>query len=253
MTTKGPRLAHDPGVIARRRGFLTAQREVWCVKRTARVGQVMGLLALLAVGLGIGILLYGNQQEVKGAEAPLYGEDFTFNGMRLNPPRPAPDFTLVDQDENTFRLRDQRGQVVVLFFGYTTCPDVCPATLAQFAQVKEMLGDKAEHVRFVFVSVDPERDTPEKLAWYISHFDEDIVGLTGSREALSKVWQDYGVYVERVDDPESRFEYWLNHTSISYVIDAHGLVVGAHPFGFPLELVTEDLLRLVEMTEASRG
>lgn len=209
----------------------------------------MALVAVLALGLGVGVFLYGNQAEVRGAEKSPYGEGFTFNGMRLNPPRPAPDFTLVDQNENPFRLRDQRGHVVVLFFGYTTCPDVCPATLAQFSQVKQMLGDKADHVRFIFVSVDPERDTPEKLAWYISHFDEDIIGLTGSREVLSKVWQDYGVYVERVEAPESRFEYWLNHTSISYVIDAQGMVVGAHPFGFPSELVVEDLLRLVELAQ----
>lgn len=168
-----------------------------------------------------------------------------FHGGVLNPPQPAPDFALVDQHGRTFRLRDHSGKVVVLFFGYTTCPDVCPGTLAHYRRVKEMLGEDAERVEFVFVTVDPERDTTERLGEYVSIFDPEFYGLTGDRAVLERVWADYGVYAERVDDPDSPVGYWMNHTSLSYVVDPRGDLRLAHLFGTPVEHVVEDLRKLL--------
>lgn len=172
------------------------------------------------------------------------GDQPTFYGGVLNPPRPAPEFSLMDQHRQPFRLQDHRGKVVVLFFGYTTCPDVCPGTLAHYTRVKELLADDADRVEFVFITVDPERDTPERLAEYMPIFDEEFYGLTGDREALEAVWSDYGVYVERVEDP-GPVGYWMNHTALSYVIDPDGRLRLAHMYGTPVEEVASDLRQLL--------
>lgn len=172
-------------------------------------------------------------------------QSISFHGGTLNPPRPAPDFVLIDQHGEPFRLRDQKGKAVVLFFGYTTCPDVCPGTLAHYRRVKEMLGEDADRVEFVFITVDPERDTTERLAEYVAIFDPEFIGLTGDRADLERVWADYGVYAERVDEPDSPVGYWMNHTSLSYVIDPKGDLRLAHLFGTPVEAVVEDLRRLL--------
>ena len=167
-------------------------------------------------------------------------------GWLVDPVIEAPDFTLVDQHGREFRLSDQEGKAVVLFFGYTMCPDVCPTTLAQYRDVKRELGEAADGVTFVFVTVDPERDTQERLARYVSNFDPAFVGLRGDREAMAKVWNDYGILVERVYNPENPERYSVNHTSLSYVVDKQGRLRLVHPFGFPLEDVVHDLRTLIE-------
>lgn len=177
------------------------------------------------------------------SQAPLGPKDF-YGGV-LDPPRPAPDFTLTDQHGETFRLSDHRGDLVVLFFGYTTCPDVCPGTLAQYRRVKEALGEDADRVEFVFVTVDPERDTQERLAEYIALFDPEFHGLWADRATLEEVWRLYGVYVEPVEAPESGAGYLVNHTSLSYVIDPRGNLRLAHFYGMPNEQVVHDLKLLL--------
>lgn len=172
-----------------------------------------------------------------------------FYGGVLDPPRPAPDFALNDQRGGVFRLSEQRGDVVVLFFGYTMCPDVCPMTLAQYLNVKERLGGLADRVQFVFVTVDPERDTQERLAEYIAHFDPAFHGLWAEPEPLEEVWRQYGVFVERVERPESRAGYTVNHSSISYVIDTEGNLRLAHLFGTPNDQIAHDIEKLLSSAE----
>ena len=110
-----------------------------------------------------------------------------FRGGVLDPPRPAPDFTLPAHDGAVFRLSQQRGQVVALVFGYTFCPDVCPTTLAELAQVRSRLGPAAAaRLRVAFVTVDPERDDAARLRVYTQAFDRTFVGLTGTAEASSR-------------------------------------------------------------------
>jgi len=174
-----------------------------------------------------------------------------FIGGVLEPPRAAPDFTLVDQHGSAYTLSEQRGDIVVLFFGYTTCPDVCPTTLVQYRRIKGLLGDDAARVQFVFVTVDPERDTRERLGEYLSHFDSEFVGLTGESEALQAVWRAYGVYVERVDAPNSQVGYWVNHSSVSYVIDTKGDLRLIHLYNTPSEDVVHDLALLLAEAKAA--
>ncbi|MGP6158106.1 MAG: SCO family protein [Vulcanimicrobiaceae bacterium] len=114
------------------------------------------------------------------------------------PGQTAPDFTLTDQDGHPFTLSAQRGMAVVLFFGYTHCPDVCPATLAKVERAVTRLGPNAARVRVVFVSVDPERDRPSVLRRFVRLFGNDVVGLSGSERSLAPVERAYHVWHQRL-------------------------------------------------------
>ncbi len=170
----------------------------------------------------------------------------TFRGEVLDTPVPAPDFTLTDQFGQPFRLSDQRGYVVLLFFGYTYCPDVCPTTLGVWKRVHDELGEDAQRVRFVFVTVDPDRDTPERLREYLPIFNPDFVGLTGTLEELTPVYQAYGVYREVVPLEDSALGYQVTHTSSEYVIGADGYWRLLHSFGTPAEDIVHDLRLLLQ-------
>src|SRR5690606_10801736 len=185
-----------------------------------------------------------------GDGTPTAGET-SFYGATLDPPRAAPDFALIDQHGNEFRLSDYQGDVVGLFFGYTSCPDVCPGTLAQYRHVKRTLGQEAERVQFVFVSVDPEHDTRQRLYEYINLFDPEFKGLTGDLDALEAVWRAYGVYIEKVEAPPgSSVGYLVNHTAVSYVVDASGQLRLIHFYGMPDDQVIHDLRLLLEEGQA---
>ena len=126
---------------------------------------------------------------------------------------------LVDHTGKPRRLEDWRGKAVVLFFGFTRCPDVCPTTLADIAQAVRSLGSDAERVQVLMVSVDPERDTPESLAKYVTAFDERFLGLRGDLEATKKVAAEFKIYFEKRKQGES---YTVDHSAQSYVIDPQG-------------------------------
>lgn len=131
------------------------------------------------------------------------------------------DFTLMDHTGKTRRLADFRGKVVVVFFGYTHCPDVCPTTLAELKMVKEQLGPDGERVQVLFVTVDPERDTQDVLARYVPAFDPAFIGLRGDAAATAKVAKDFKVFYQKVrgSRPDN---YSVDHTAGSYVFDPDG-------------------------------
>lgn len=164
-----------------------------------------------------------------------------FRGGALEPPRPAPDFALADPDRREFRLSRQRGQVVVMAFGYTFCPDVCPTTLAEFAQVKARLGPAEKQVRFVFITVDPERDTPERLRVYTAAFDRTFLGLTGTPAQLEAVRRAYGVVARKQVVAGTAAAYLVDHSASIYVVDRAGRLRVVFPFGTPVEDMTHDL------------
>jgi protein SCO1/2 len=146
----------------------------------------------------------------------------SFRGTVLEQPEAVPDFTLTDQHGQPFRLSDQRGSVVLLFFGYTFCPDVCPTTLATWRTVHDDLGSEAGRVRFVFVTVDPERDTPERLGAHLNAFSPDFVGLTGTQDQLQAVYDTFGVYVQKQPSSGSAAGYLVSHTATTFVLDGTG-------------------------------
>jgi protein SCO1 len=126
---------------------------------------------------------------------------------------------LTDHTGKPRRLEDFRGKAVVLFFGFTRCPDICPTTLADIAQAVKSLGADAERVQVLMVSVDPERDTPEALAKYVTAFDPRFVALRGDLEATKKVAGEFKIFFEKAKSGDS---YTVNHSAQSYVIDPQG-------------------------------
>jgi protein SCO1/2 len=126
---------------------------------------------------------------------------------------------LADHTGKVRRLEDWRGKAVVLFFGFTHCPDVCPTTLADIAQALKALGPDAERVQVLMVSVDPERDTPQSLAKYVTAFDPRFLGLRGDLDATKKVAAEFKIYFEKRKSGDS---YTIDHSAQSYVIDPQG-------------------------------
>lgn len=191
--------------------------------------------------LGIGILI-GLALMLVGWQ--IFESNYTYQGSLIDPPIPAADFTLTDQNGETFTLSQQQGKVVLIFFGYTNCPDVCPVTLSEYTQVKRQLQDQAEGVEFVFITVDPERDTPERMQTYMANFDPEFTGLSADRAELEPVWKAYGVYQEKVDS-SSAAGYLVDHTARTYAIDKQGNWRLTYPFGMEVEKLTADVRHLL--------
>lgn len=139
-----------------------------------------------------------------------------------------------------------RGKAVLLFFGYTSCPDVCPTTLAELKQALNELDEEiARQVQVVFVTVDPERDTPERVQEYVNHFNPDFIGLSGSESELVQVWHQYGVFREIVDGT-SAAGYIVNHTARVTLIDQDGNMRISFAFETPVEDIVHDLKLLLK-------
>ena len=169
---------------------------------------------------------------------------YTFHGTILQAPDTAPDFSLTTHTGQPASLRDFRGKLVVMFFGYTHCPDVCPATLGVTAKAMDLLGKKAEDIQVLFITVDPERDTPERLTEYITYFDPNFTGLTGTPEEIAQVAALYGVYYAR--QAAEGEGYWLDHTASTLVIDRTGRLKLILPFGTSAEDMAADLRMLLK-------
>jgi protein SCO1/2 len=169
-----------------------------------------------------------------------------FRGGALDPPRPAPEVALRAHDGTEFRLSRYRGDVVILSFGYTFCPDVCPTTLAELAQVRARLGPAAARVRVAFVTVDPERDGPERLRAYMQAFDRTFVGLTGTAEQLAAVQKAYGVVARKQTPRGTSAAYLVDHSALVYVIDPDGRLRLVFPFGTSIDDMTHDISLLLK-------
>jgi protein SCO1/2 len=170
---------------------------------------------------------------------------YEFKGATIEPPDVAVDFTLTDQNNNAFRLADQRGKVVVIFFGYTNCPDICPATMSDMQVVMNRLGDQRDQLKVVFITVDPERDTSERLQRFIGMFNQDIIGLTGDPATLSSVYKAYGAGATRRDLPDSALVYAMDHTATSTIIDKQGQRRLLFGFGTSVDDMFSDLSALI--------
>ena len=131
-------------------------------------------------------------------------------------------FTLTDSSGKRVTEQNFRGKYMLVFFGYTSCPDICPATLQLMAGVLEKLGSKADRITPIFISVDPERDTPEKLQAYVKSFDPRLVGLTGTPDEIAAAAKAYRVYYAKVPNQDKPGDYAMDHSSIIYVMDPKG-------------------------------
>ena len=170
---------------------------------------------------------------------------YAFKAATIEPPDQAYNFALTDQNEKEFTLSQVKGKVALVFFGYTNCPDVCPATLSDLQIVLKRLGTNATNVAVLFVTVDPERDTPERLRRFVSLYDPATIALTGTSDELTAVYKAYGAGAQRRDTPESALVYMMDHTSTITVIDKQGqrrLLIG---FGTPIDDIVSDINALI--------
>ncbi len=172
------------------------------------------------------------------------GQLYAFHGTLLQPPLSIADFALTNQDGQTTRLSEYRGKLVLLFFGYTHCPDACPLTLAHFKNIRNDLGADAAQVRFVLVTVDPERDTPAQLKEYLSQFDASFIGLTAGADALAPVYRAYGVSIEQILDDEHSHDA-VAHTSAVFLLDGQGQIRLIYT-DIPWEDITSDIRFLLK-------
>jgi len=133
------------------------------------------------------------------------------------------DFSLTDHTGQRRTLADYRGKVVALFFGFAQCPDICPTTLSDLAQVKQQLGADGDKLQVLFITVDPERDTQEVLAGFVPAFDPSFVALRGSKDEIEKVTKDFKVFAQKVAGKDGG-AYTIDHTAATYVYDTQGRI-----------------------------
>jgi protein SCO1/2 len=153
-------------------------------------------------------------------------------------------FTLVDHTGKTVTEKDFRGRYMLILFGFTHCPDVCPTGLQVMAAALEKAGAKAEQVTPILITVDPERDTPEQLASYVPSFHPRLVGLTGSPEQVGAALKAYRVYAKKVEDPKSAAGFTFDHTSLLYLMDRNGEYIAHFTHASPVDRIAERLAKL---------
>lgn len=202
-------------------------------RRAGRVSaNTLILIAAVAAALGLwlGSRTFAPAPTPKLAAAVLYPA-----------PRAVPDFHLTRADGGALTLADWKGRWTVAFFGYTNCPDVCPTTLATFKDVWATLhaAGVANRVRFDFVSVDPERDTPEKLSKYVGYFSRDFVAATGTDEELTSLTRALGLVYARV--PTGNGDYTVDHSASAIIIDPSGREAGLFRPPFVAKTIAADL------------
>lgn len=177
--------------------------------------------------------------------ATAFARPYTLHGSEITNSESAPAINLDRADGTSFRIEEQTGKIALLFFGYTSCPDVCPTTLADMKRVKADLGDRAERVEFVFITVDPLRDSPERVQAYASGFDSQFIGLSGSENELTPVWQGYGVF-RQVQESTSAAGDLVDHSSRIYLIDKANNLRVTYPYGTPVEDLAADIRFLLK-------
>lgn len=173
-----------------------------------------------------------------------------FHASEVSGPVAGANFSLRDPSGQVRTLADFRGKVVALFFGYTHCPDVCPTTLADMARLTAQLGDQADKLQVVFVTLDPERDTPEMLAQYVPAFHPGFVGLYGDAQQTAQVAKDFAVVYQR--RPAGQ-DYTLDHSAGTYLIDPQGRVRLLAPYGQRTDWMVEDIRLLLALARAGGG
>jgi protein SCO1/2 len=195
------------------------------------------LLALLLLGILLIVgLVFGIYQAFFAAPS--------FNGTVIDPPVAAPEFSL-DSDQGPVKLTDFQGKFVLLYFGYSYCPDVCPSTLSDMKRVVTRLDPQADRVQGIYISVDPRRDTPGRMGEFSRFYHPSFIGLSGTMEAISQTAAAYGI-IYRYNDAESASNYTVDHTSRITVIDPQGRTRLYWEHGTTSDQMIDDLRHLLQ-------
>lgn len=198
------------------------------------------LLLLLILGWGLAAYLYLNYQNKDNFHGKIYH-------------RQAPRFTLTGHDGNKVRLDQFHDKIVLISWGYSNCPDICPITLANLNKVMELLGENTNDVQVLFITVDPERDNPDRMAEYVPYFNNNFIGLTGSQEEIDEVAQNYVVTI--VKHPavygRGRYDTWdrylMTHTNTIHLIDKNGRLFLTYPHHLhDSKLIAQDIKKLLQ-------
>jgi protein SCO1 len=211
-----------------------------------RVGALALIVAVLAATIALGL------PRITSNEAPEPEVLAMDRKQGVDPPRELADFTLTDQDGAEARLSDFEGRPLLMFFGFTHCPDICPATMAEFRIIKRELGDLGSDVTFMLISVDGSRDTPDAIRAYVRQFDDDFVGLTGDEDYVREIGLEYFLYFNRAagSDTTSEAGYSVDHTAFSYLIDQDGRLTTIYPFQAPRDMIVQDLRDMISSSSA---
>ena len=194
---------------------------------------VKTLAGLMALSISAAGLLACSPEKPQFKSIDLTGADY------------AQGFSLSDQNGQLRTLKDFAGKVVVVFFGFTQCPDVCPTSMAELAQVKKMLGAEGDKLQAVFITVDPERDTPELLKAYMANFDPSFLALRPTSEQLPQVAKDFKLYYKKVAG-KSKSSYSIDHSAGSYVFDGDGRIRLYSRYGAGAEVLASDIRLLLK-------
>ncbi len=197
---------------------------------------VAGVVAL-AIGLGVGMM-----QRDGTTSGPLTLQ----SGTWLPEPRPLPEFELVDMNGEPFTRASLENQWTFLFFGYTYCPDICPMTMALLASTFEEIrrADPSADPRAVFVSVDPERDTPEALKTYVPYFHQEFLGVTGPMEQLTPLTRSMGILHRKAEDPRDPDNYLVDHSASIILINPRGEFQAVLSAPHQVETLASDFLQI---------
>ena len=168
-----------------------------------------------------------------------------FKGVDITGADYAKELNLPDQNGQVRKIKDFSGKLVVVFFGYTQCPDVCPTTMQELAEVKRLLGADGDKLQAVFVTVDPERDTTELLKAYVENFDPSFVALRPTPEQLPLIAKEFKIYFKRVEGKTST-SYTMDHSAGSYTFDAQGKVRLFNRYGMGAEALAHDFKLLLK-------
>jgi protein SCO1/2 len=169
----------------------------------------------------------------------------TFNAIDLTGADYAQGFELKDHHGQLRTMADFKGKVVVVFFGYTQCPDFCPTTLTEWVQVKKALGDKGEQLQAVFITVDPERDTPDMLKAYMGNFDPTFLALVPTLDTLPALAKSYKMYYKKVSG-STPTSYTMDHQAGTYIYDTEGRVRLYARYGLGPQAMAQDIAKLMK-------
>jgi protein SCO1/2 len=193
-----------------------------------------------SIALAFGVIVYGL---LAGCSEPATGQP-RFNGTEVTSTEFGKDFHLTDQNGRLRRLSDFRGRVVAVFFGYTHCPDACPTALSELAAIAKRLGEDGKHLQVLFVTLDPQRDTPEVLRRYVPAFDPNFLGLYADADVTKQLTSDFKVLYEKIPG-KTPTSYTIDHSVYTYAFDTRGRLRLLMAPTEPLEQKLEDLRALV--------
>jgi len=169
-------------------------------------------------------------------------QKYSYHGIRYG--KKAPDFELINQDNEPTTLSQFKGDFILIAFGYTSCPDICPTTLSRLNRVVGGVGNLKDYVKVMFITVDPDRDNPERLKKYMTYFNNDFVGLTGSTDNIKNVAESYSAFYEK-EETDSSAGYLMSHTSSVYLVDKKGNLTFVYPYSqLKPDNIAEDIIHL---------